>query len=548
MAINLEKLGRALIDSGRLSAEQMLAADKSARRRGLDLPTYLVEENLLSKDELGRAVAASEGLPYADLRSELPSHQEIAKIPEEVAREFRLVFCREDGEEMILATDSPEQARLLQVKLEDSFAPKKIVLEYALPEDLDFVLTYFYKQPLKTRFGQIIAAGGKVAQEIVEEIFHDALLYDSSDIHFEPQPDEVLVRFRVDGVLQEAGALPRNYYDTIVNYIKVQSGLRIDEHLSAQDGSFKFVASEREIDVRVSVLPILDGEKIAIRILTKSMRGFALGEIGLEVADQALLEQESRRPVGMVLAVGPTGSGKTTTLYALLKLINNPEINITTLEDPIEYRLGGVNQIQVNPQTNLTFVHGLRSIVRQDPDVIMIGEIRDRDTAEIAINAALTGHLLLSTFHANDASAAITRLIDIGIEPFLLTSTLRLIVAQRLVRRLCPHCRIRTSLTAAEIEAEYGLPAAGYFEGEQRFFRPRGCGACGQTGYKGRMGIFEIIQVTPEIQELILKRASAAQIWTVAAAAGAHSLFADGIAKVKAGLTSLEELLRVANP
>jgi type IV pilus assembly protein PilB len=549
MPISPEKLGQILIASGRLSAAQVAETEKSARRRGLNLSDFLAEENLLSKEDLGQLIGAAEDLSYVNLRADLPDHHDIAKISEDIARQYRLIFFRDNEEEIYLATDEPERAKLLLPKLQGNFFPKRVLLVYALPEDIDFILAYYYKAPLKTRFVQIIAAGDKVAKEIVTEILHDALIYNTSDIHIEPQAEEIRVRFRVDGVLREAGFLPRDIYDTIVNYIKVQCGLRIDEHLTAQDGAFKFNAQGREVNARVSILPILDGEKITIRILNKFMRNFALGEIGLEPADQELLEQENHRSSGMILVTGPCGAGKSTTVFSLLKQINNPEINIMTLEDPIEHHIKGINQTQINPQSNLSFAQGLRSLIRQNPDVIMLGEIRDQETAEIAVNAAATGTLLLSTFQATDSITAITRLIDGGIDPFLLISSLHLIIVQRLTRRLCPYCQERADLSVAQIEAEYGVSVARYFaDGEHVIFKAKGCGSCGHTGHKGRLGIFELVRITPEVQSLILKRASAPEILKVVASQEGHSLFADGIIKVKNGLISLEELLRVANP
>lgn len=372
--------------------------------------------------------------------------------------------------------------------------------------------------------------------------------YNSSDIHFEPQNKETIIRFRVDGVLQEAGRISKEYYNNILNFIKVQSDLRIDEHYSAQDGSMKYKFEGQEIDLRISILPVIYGEKIAIRVLAKYIKGFNLHEIGLEKRDRDIIRQEIKRPFGMILTSGPTGSGKTTTLYALLKLLNNPRVNITTLEDPIEYRIKGVNQIQVNTSTNLTFLKGLRSIVRQDPDIIMVGEIRDDETAEMAVNSALTGHLLFSTFHANDAATTIARLLDMNIEPFLLSSTLRVVVAQRLVRRLCEKCRYSISVTKEDLERHH-VGVSKYFKKDDNvIFQAHGCEACGLTGYKGRLAIFEIILNTTEMQDLILTKPSAKQIWDLAKKQGSTSLFGDGVIKVKNGITSLDDLLRVALP
>jgi type II secretory ATPase GspE/PulE/Tfp pilus assembly ATPase PilB-like protein len=293
----------------------------------------------------------------------------------------------------------------------------------------------------------------------------------------------------------------------------------------------------------------VDGEKIVLRILNAYIQGYALSDLGLLEKEQKAIEDAAAKPFGMILVTGPTGSGKSTTLYALLKYLNNPEDNIMTIEDPVEYKIAGVNQIQVNTQTDLTFAKGLRSIVRQDPDVILVGEIRDDETANIAVNAALTGHLLMSTFHANDAATAIPRLLDMNIEPFLLASTLELVVAQRLVRKICDHCRVSTTVSQKDFQKRINGSTAKFFPSQKfTLYESKGCEACNHTGYKGRTGIFEFIRITPAMEELILEHPSSRDIWKLAKSEGAWSLFEDGVEKVKNGLTSLDELLRVAAP
>lgn len=383
----------------------------------------------------------------------------------------------------------------------------------------------------------------------MEEIFEDALVYRASDIHFEPQHKDIIVRFRVDGVLHEAGRIPKEYYENILNRIKVKSGLRIDEHFVAQDGSLRHEKDGMMIDMRTSVVPTIEGEKVVLRVLAAYVQEFTLGNLGLSQLHQQLLKASAEKPFGMILVAGPTGSGKTTTLYALVKLVDSPDVNITTIEDPVEYKVQGVNQIQVNLQTNLTFAKGLRSIVRQDPDIILVGEIRDNETAEISVNAALTGHLLYSTFHANDAATAIPRLLNMDIEPFLLASTLEVIVAQRLVRKICDNCRYSVTKKSGDFDTAQLKSAAPYFPDKSiTLYQGKGCEACGQTGYKGRTAIFEFIHITTEMQNLILRSPSTQEIWQLARKEGSQSLFEDGVFKVKTGITTLEELLRVAEP
>jgi type II secretory ATPase GspE/PulE/Tfp pilus assembly ATPase PilB-like protein len=349
--------------------------------------------------------------------------------------------------------------------------------------------------------------------------------------------------------MQEAGRIPKDYYGNILNRIKVQAQLPIDEHFSAQDGAARQIREKYTVDMRISILPTLNGEKVVIRLLSQYVRSFSFNDLGLSQHDQELLMKAINKPFGMILVTGPTGSGKTTSLYALLKLLNSPDVNITTIEDPVEYKMPGINQIQVNSQTNLTFAKGLRSIVRQDPDIILVGEIRDQETAETAVNAALTGHLLLSTFHANDAATAVPRLLDMDIEPFLLSSTLEVLIAQRLVRKICDQCRFSTSLSKEEVKKTIPADVQKYFTGKHIvLYQGKGCASCGNTGFRGRTAIYEFIEVTPEIQELILQNPSTAQIWKIARKQGSVTLFEDGIEKVKNGITTLEELLRMAEP
>jgi len=304
----------------------------------------------------------------------------------------------------------------------------------------------------------------------------------------------------------------------------------------------------RYFDLRTSIVPTVEGEKVVLRVLASYVEGFALSDLGFTSKDEEILLSAAKKPFGMILVTGPTGSGKTTTLYGVLKVLNKPGVNITTIEDPVEYKVEGINQIQTNSQTDLTFAKGLRSIVRQDPDIILVGEIRDEETAEIAVNAALTGHLLLSTFHANDAATAIPRLLDMEVEPFLLASTLEVIIAQRLVRKICDSCRHSVSISKDELKNNY-KNADKYLEGDNvTLYKGKGCDSCGGSGYKGRTAIFEFLPITPRMEELILKNPSTRDIWQLAKSEGARSLFEDGILKVKDGVTTLEELMRIAPP
>ncbi len=540
------KIKEILLRGNYVAEADLQKAEDYSQAHHSSLIDYLLSEGLISKDLIGQAVAEYFNVFYADLNSNQPSREQVLRIPEEIAKKYRIVLFKDSEENTIVTTDNPEQENLIPVFLEVLKKPD-IEIAYSLPEDIDAAFIHYHKA-LETRFAKIITGQKRIAPGIIDEIFADALAFHASDIHFEPQEDEIVIRFRIDGVLHEAGRISKEYYENILNRIKVQSHLRTDEHMAAQDGSIRYEKKGKVTDLRVSIVPTLDGEKVVIRLLAEYVRGFTLNDLGLSPAHQALITAASKKPFGMILAVGPTGAGKTTTLYGILKFLNRPEVNIATIEDPVEFKILGVNHIQVNLQTNLTFANGLRSIVRQDPDIILVGEIRDKETAELAVNAALTGHLMLSTLHANDAATAIPRLLDMEVEPFLLSSTLEIVIAQRLVRRICEKCRTSYTEDIANLEKLFPQAKDFFSKKELTLYKGKGCEACAGTGYKERTAIFEIIRSTPELQDLILKNPSTKQIWELAYQQGAHSMFEDGIEKVNSGITTLEEILRVSNP
>ncbi len=542
---DIDKIKAILLKENYIAEADSKAAE-AASHDSAGYVDYLIRQQLLSKQLLGQALAEDYKMPFADLTANPITKDNVALIPEDLAREQRVVFVKASDQVAAVATDKPEGVDL--AKISPLFAGKKVRLAYALPEFIESSFS-LYEKPLATRFSQIIETGQRVAPEMVDEIIKDALTYHASDIHFEPQASQVMVRFRVDGTLREAGTLPKEYYENILNRIKVESGMRIDEHMSAQDGALQRIDNGATTDLRVSLIPTVHGEKVVMRVLSSYVQSYDLGDIGLDEAHRSLIETYAAKPYGMILTVGPTGSGKTTTLYALLKLLNKPNVNITTIEDPVEYKMAGANQIQVREASNMTFAKGLRSIVRQDPDIILVGEIRDQETAEISVNAALTGHLLLSTFHSNDAATAIPRLADMGIEPFLLASTLQVVIAQRLVRQICGTCRYGIPVAQAVAGLKTGVDAVmKYFDARATVYAGKGCNACNNTGYIGRSALFQFIEVTPEMQELILKAPSTQEIETLAHSQGSLSMFEDGIAKVKAGVTTVAEVLRVVEP
>ena len=545
MKINDKKLKEILLKGSYASKEDLKKAENFAKKTKGTITDYLFREQLITRDLLGQAIAEDFKVPYADLNSASLSKEQVLKIPKEVAEKFKAVFFKLDDKKVVITTDDPRREGLKE-ELKTIFSNKEIEINYSLPGDISEMFIH-YRKALEARFVKIIKEQRRIAPEIIGEILDDAITFRASDVHFEPAEKEVRVRFRIDGVLNEVGNIPKGYYENIVNRVKVQANLRIDEHFAAQDGAVRYEKGDSKIDLRVSITPTINGEKIVIRILSEYIKDFTLSDLGFSPQDQESVEKASKKPFGMILVTGPTGSGKTTSLYSVLKLLNNPQVNITTIEDPVEYKITGINQIQVNKGTNLTFAHGLRSIVRQDPDIILVGEIRDKETAEIAVNAALTGHLLFSTFHSNDAATTIPRLLDMNIEPFLLASTLEMIIAQRLARKICDHCKVSIGFDKDKVSKI--LPSyEKYLSESTNLYKGKGCEMCGDTGYKGRIAIFEIIKITRDLQELILKNPSAKEVWDQASKQGLKSLFDDGLEKVKNGTTTIEELVRVASP
>jgi type II secretory ATPase GspE/PulE/Tfp pilus assembly ATPase PilB-like protein len=545
--IEINKIIELLKKNKSVADIELKRAQEVSKRTKISLLSYLLSERIITRDLLGKTFAEYYKVPYFDLNAMSPGREQVQRIPEDFAKKYHMVLVREDEKNCTISTDNPDESGIGDV-LKKIFGRKNLRFVYSFKTEIENTFIH-YRKNLETRFVKILKESKSVAPEILEEIFEDALAYKASDIHFEPQDQQLTIRFRIDGVLQEVGRLEKKQYENILNRIKVQAHLRTDEHFSAQDGAIRYAKDGQSADVRVSIIPILDGEKVVMRILSQYVSGLNLADLGFSAFDEDTLTKASEKPFGMILVTGPTGSGKTTTLYALLRLLNQPEVNITTIEDPVEYKMTGVNHIQVNPQTNLTFAEGLRSIVRQDPDIILVGEIRDEETAQIAVNAALTGHLLLSTFHANDAATAIPRLLDMEVEPFLLASTLEVVVAQRLARRICQNCRKPEKIDDGMLKT-YNLHEykQELIAKNVQLFRGEGCNACGESGYKGRIGLYEFIRNTPTMEELILRNPSSREIWQLAKSEGAHSLFEDGLEKVKKGMTTLDELLRVATP
>lgn len=399
-----------------------------------------------------------------------------------------------------------------------------------------------------TKIPQIIGNGQSISIiNLVDAMIQEAEDLRASDIHIDPLDKEVKVRMRIDGVLQDAYSLPKDIHSEIITRIKVLAGLRTDEHQTAQDGRFRLVINgATPTDVRVSIAPAFYGENAVLRLLSEHAEKYNIESLGFSPEDLAKVQEAIRKPYGMILATGPTGSGKTTTLYTFLKSLHTSEVSIITIEDPIEYSIEGINQMQVNARTGLTFANGLRAILRQDPDIIMVGEIRDHETAGLAINTALTGHLVLSTLHTNDAATTLPRMLDLGLEPYLITATVNLVIGQRLVRRICTKCKMKHDLIKEEtklIAQKTGLPE---IKGNT-IYKGEGCENCNGTGYRGRLGIYEVIVVDDEIRAAMMSRSASADIRRVAQKNGMKTMVEDGFLKAFAGETTISEVLRVIN-
>jgi type IV pilus assembly protein PilB len=580
MKVYPEQLKAFLLDAGLIKETQFDTAQKKAEKTRQKVGDVLVSEGLIAEEELIKLEAYILGIPFVNLEKEIIAPEILKIVPEPIARSHNIVAFRKKGNNLEVAMLDPEDLRTIEF-IKKKEPGLKILARLTTPDSIKNVLRQ-YQKTLEAEFGEIIKKEVgeirsikeeektenkeellKVAEElpvikIVDTLMKHAILQRASDIHIEPQEKEVIVRYRIDGILHDAMVLPKTVASGSAARIKVLSNLKLDEHRLPQDGRFKIETEDYKYSIRVSVLPVFDGEKIVMRLLPESTKALTLEGLGLDGEALEKIQDNLRKPVGMILVTGPTGSGKTTSLYAMMEILNTPSVNISTVEDPVEYRMPRVNQTQVNPKIGLTFASGLRTLVRQDPDIMMVGEIRDEETASLAINAALTGHLVLSTLHTNDAAGAIPRLIDMKAEPFLISSTLDVIIAQRLVRRLYKE-REKYRLTDPEIKdlakycdvdkilsilKEEKLAKAKDTFKDVEFFRPKESKEC-PDGYTGRMGIYEVLPVTETIKELIVKKATSDQIMAQAQKEGMRTMIEDGFVKAAKGITSIEEVLRV---
>ncbi len=579
MRIENKQLKEFLVDSNLLDAAVVDENFKLASESNQKLGDLLLEKKLISEIELRKLYSYILGIPYVNLEKETITSDILQIIPEPIAKKYGIVAFEKEGNNLKVAMRNPEDLQTID------FIRKKTGLKIipclTSEESIKEILKQ-YEKSLKAEFGDIISKNSddvepgeeaddleKIAQDlpiirIVDTLLKHAILQSASDIHIEPDEKEVRVRYRIDGVLHDAMTLPRQVMEGLVARIKVLSSLKLDEHRLPQDGRFKIEKEGYKISFRVSILPVFEGEKIVMRLLDETSKGLTLEKMGLSGNALEVVHRHIKRPNGMVLVTGPTGSGKTTTLYTVMDILNTTEVNISTVEDPVEYRMMRVNQTQVNSKIGMTFAAALRSLLRQDPDIIMVGEIRDSETMQIAVEAAMTGHLVLSTLHTNSAAGTLPRLLDMGAEAFLVASTVNVVIGQRLVRKLCNECKTSYILDEKDVAAlsknfdmdeilkmlKKAPQLVGTIDAKStwkniNFYRPKGCEQCSNEGYRGRQGIYEVLEMDQTIGKLITSNASSDDIEKKARENGMQTMGEDGFIKAVQGITSIEEIMRV---
>ena len=553
-----QPIGEILVAKGFINREQLNVVLEAQKCNPKRVGEILVEEGVLSQDQLNQALAERLGLESINLGETEIDSLAAGMIPEKLARRYGAIPVKflDENSLLVAMVDPTNVFAIDDLRMMTGYDIRPAV---AHAEDVINQISKFHRlgesvsdeihdeDDLEDEAGSQTdirdAAAEAPIVKLVNSIVSQGVDDQASDLHFEPQEKELVVRYRIDGVLHEVMSIPKRMQSGVLSRLKIMADLDIAERRIPQDGRIGLVVGGKPIDIRVASMPTVYGEKIVMRILDKSSVLLDLADLGFTEKSLSRFEQSFRKPYGAILVTGPTGSGKSTTLYAALNVLNSREKNIITVEDPVEYRLPGINQTQINTKAGLTFASGLRAILRSDPDIVMVGEIRDKETAQIAIESALTGHLVMSTLHTNDAPGALTRLTEMGIEPFLTASAIECVLAQRLARRLCMNCREPYQPTD-EMLRQSGFPSEVAGKGIT-LYRPQGCSRCNQTGYKGRLGLYEVMLVSEAIERLTVERKSADEISRVAQAEGMISLREDGIEKVLKGVTSVEEIARV---
>lgn len=572
---NADQIKQILTSQGAVGVQEFDTYAKEAHDRGVELLPYLESKKIITQGQLYRLAADFFGVPFIDLKGRVIRSDILQLIPEPIAQAHRVIAFDQTQEVLKIAALNPRDLEIFEFLGKKTGRQVEVYL--TPPSAIDDVLKSYHKglqaefgglgEPAQTGAAPPISQNLKeLAQDlpvirIVDTVLEYAIYEGASDIHIEPAEKEVNIRYRIDGVLRQVMTLPKAGHAGIIARVKILADLKLDEHRLPQDGRFKITSPEYNVSFRVSIIPAFDGEKVTLRLLNEKAQVLTLEQLGLQAKPLEILKRNIAKPHGMILVTGPTGSGKTTTLYTILSILNRPEVNICTIEDPIEYHIPHVNQSQVNPKIGYTFATGLRAFLRQDPNIIMVGEIRDRETAEIGVHAAMTGHLVLTTLHTNDAVTTLPRLAEMGVPSFLIGTTTNVIVAQRLVRKICPQCIMSYTLDQPGMHAlERQLNLQSMIEVLERekvitpgkqsvasllFYRGQGCRECNQEGYRGRIGVYEVLEVTPAIQALIIKNANAAELRTAAVDQAMLTMLQDGFIKAKNGITTIEEVLRV---
>lgn len=573
-----DQLTQILKDQKIFDSSDLQTNQRKAKELNLSLYDYIISKKIINENQLFENVAAYFKIPFLDLKNTVIRKDVLVLIPEQIAQAHHIIAYDKTNTDLMIAAINPKDIEIF------NFLRKKTNLEIKVfittPSSISDALKS-YHLGLKAEFGNIQKPDGveqstdtngegkdlkELAEDlpiirIVDTLLEYAIFEGASDIHVEAEEKEVNIRYRIDGVLKNVMTLPKSVHAGISARIKILSNLKLDEHRLPQDGRFKVNTDDYKVSFRVSIIPTFDGEKIVMRLLNEKSQLLTLEQLGFQSKAYEIVKKNTEKPHGMILVTGPTGSGKTTTLYTILNILNTTEVNISTIEDPIEYRMSHVNQSQVNPKIGYTFAAGLRAFLRQDPDIIMVGEIRDGETAEIAVHAAMTGHLVLSTLHTNDAVTTLPRLTDMGVPSFLIATTTNVIIAQRLLRKICPRCIQSYTLDkkgvselnkiidlknlAKTLEREKIISLEKQNMESLLFYRGKGCKECNHEGYKGRIGIYEVLQVTPDVSNLIIRKATDTELKEAAKKQDMLTMLEDGFIKAKQGVTTIEEVLRV---
>ncbi len=563
MILSDQELKDVILKNSLLDEKTLVDMEELSRMSESTLYDTLLDRHILADDKMGEMISRHIGVPFINLDVVTVPDNILHILPERMAKKRKCIIFERTKEGIKIAMENPKDDQVLGMLRKKT--ETNVLVYFATPKAIQAALEV-YKIDIKKVLqdysdenenndlsGTLLdeASGDEEApiSQLADILFEHAYREKASDIHVEPQEDnQAIIRYRVDGVLHDIATFQRFIHERMISRLKVLAKLRTDEHHATQDGKIRANINGQYVDIRLSILPIVDGEKAVMRILSTHGRPMSLVDLGMRPTDLQRVKSAYERSFGMILSTGPTGAGKSTSIYAILRILNIREKNITTIEDPVEYRIKGINQINVNPKTGLTFAAGLRSILRQDPNIVFVGEIRDGETANIAVNAALTGHLVLSTLHTNDAATAIVRLIDMKVEPFLVASTVNVIIAQRLVRKVCNNCRVSRMAKREELVPFFGEKTVNKHTADKdtiEIFSGVGCKACGKTGYEGRLGLFEVLLVSPKIKEMTVNKANSDVIAVQAMEEGMTTMPEDGLIKILQGSTTIEEVMRV---